>query len=671
MRSEKLQNNLTKDTPLFIIHPQFPTNTTIHHQTTHQKNSNKGRKPKMSKTQQTQQKDDFVEELLDEKEESWKTSYKQNDPNKQGAEVEDITIDEETLEPSTNEDAEETFHNIAEEREVEYNKQEREDQEDDILGVKIDDSELVEDEEDFQPEIDTDFSPHQSEVATEVVENPADLIYRTEKWRQVRDKNLPEGLMSVEIGNSPGMLDFSEEGKFNIKEFMEEDLSFEESDRRPKPRYIGFVDADGEYFFAMGAPGATQLNSGIEAETDEEVDQTFKKIFNGNGTLSILDVTQGLSTLFDADPIIKDGERQVESGRDLIYDLFEVGSNAVKRNDEKRWEEELENALETNENYGYIEEVTEEVESVRDYQELVIDSPAKLGPVTESEYIEAEFELDEDTWFVVDQEKEEGKTLREVMEEREELQVKVLDEGEMKEAKINYNEMSEEDLEEHFSTFFTRQNSMIRPDVAPKPEGVIEVRNFSNSERTNIGLVTQKAMLSNYEGVRQAFENKGLTNGQAKSQRHQWVVDGLDAELPDGTSMNQFYKEELLPELVEGVRESFTESQLPYTLERTLAYEDDVNSAAELENYLNQFNDLDSFLDYQLEIENEVSDQLGTLEFDKNREEYEVFEDWFVNSYEEEMKGYLDEGTLNAEIQENLEDGGLEQVYERFNRKAS
>lgn len=618
-----------------------------------------------SKTHQTNE--DLVDNLLNQKEKEWIEAYIQNNPNKQGAEVEDIILDRETLEPGTNNQAEEKLRNIEQKRDVSLTNPNGE-----VLGVTINDSRINKTEDEYKPEIDTDFSPHQSEIATEVVTNPADLIYRTEKWRNVRDHSLPEGLMSVAIGNSPGMVDSEFNGKFNIDEFLKNDLAFSESDRRPKPRYIGFVDADGQNFFAMGAPASTQLNTGLNVNTEEEVNKYFKKLFNGNGTLSVLDVTQGVSTLFDADPIIKNGEIKVESGRDVIYDLFEAKSNAVKRNGEFRWEEELDKALPTNENYGYIRDVTENVESVRDYQELVLDTPAKLGPVTNPEYITSNTELDEETWFVVDHEKESGKTLKQVIEDKELLNVKVIDEnGEMIEAQVNYEDMTEEELEEHFDDFFTFQNSMFRPDVAPKSYGVVEVRNFSNSERTNLGIVTQKAMMSNYDGVRQVFENKGVNKDNSESYRHKWVVNGLDGgDLPDNTGMREFYKEDLLPELTKGVEMSFNDSNMPYTLEKTLISEN-TSSAEELRSYLKEFESLENFLEYQLDIEETVGDNLGNLNIDEHEEKYQVFKEWFVNAYEEEMMEYLDEPSVNQKIQESLEQNGIKEVYGSFDRRAS
>jgi len=623
----------------------------------------------MSKTQQSR-KENTVEKLLDRKEEEWKQNYIQNSENNHGGEVEDLTLIEETLEPASNQEAEQIIENISNSRETELKTQEQKEGKTTILGAKIKDSQLAENKEDFKPEIDTDFSPHQSEIATEVVQNPADLIYSVEKWRTLRDENLPEELISIAAGTSPGMMAFNYEGRFNVEDFLSGDVEFDEDYRRPKPRYLGFIDADGDHFFAMGAPASTQLNSGTPASSRQEVDDLFKNLFNGKDTLSILDITQGVSTLFDADPIVKDGEKVVESGRDLIYDLFVAESNAVERNEnDTRWEEELGKAVPTNENYGYLKSVTENVESVRDYQELVIDTPAKLGPVTNSEYIESDFEINEDTWFVVDQEKEKGKTLREIAEQETSLSAKVLKNGEMQDVKINYGEMSEEDFEKHIDTFFSVQNSMFRPDVAPKENGVVEVRNFSNSPRAPTALVTQKALLANYDSVRAAFEEKGLENEIAEEVRHDFVVNGLNADLPDNTPMQDFYEEDLLPALVEGVRSSFSEEELPYTLERTLVYED-LDSEEELENYLSSFNGLSDFVDYQIQLDNQTDYKSGNLDFENYRSENDVFADWFTEEYESQMRTYLDEPTVNEQLHEEIEENGVQKTYRKFARNS-
>lgn len=607
-----------------------------------------------------------VKELLNRKEQEWKTNYIQNEENNQGGEVEDLTFVEDSLEPSSNEDAEEKIENISQSRETKIKSLNGD--EEAKLGAEIQDSELNSSKNDFNPEIDTDFSPHQSEIATEVVKNPADLIYRTEKWRTVRDQNLPEELMAVEIGNSPGMVDFSYDGTFNIEDFLSGDLEFGENNRRPKPRYLGFVEADGQQFFAMGTPASTQLNSGTNAKTGEEVDQYFSSLFKSQDSLSILDITQGVATLFDADPIIKDGERVVESGRDSIYDIFVSNSNAVKREeDQERWEEELGTAVPTNENYGRIKDVVQEVESVRDYQELVLDTPAKLGPTVEPEYIEADFEIDGETWFVVDHEKEEGKTLREIVSDQEKLNVKVLKDGEMEDAVVDYNSMEGEYLENHLDLFFTYQNSMFRPDVAPKEDGVIEVRNFSNSERANVGLVTQKAMLANYEGVRDAFESVGLLEENMAEKRQDWVVNGLDTVMPNDKEMKDFYQEDLIPELAYGVKESFSEDQLPCTLEKTLLYEG-IGSAEGLKQHLDSFESLDDFIDYQIELDNEMNYKSELLNVEDHSEEYEIFQDWFVEEYTNQMQEYLDQPSVNEQIHQTIEEKGVEEAYRRFAR---
>ncbi|EGQ43140.1 MAG: hypothetical protein J07AB43_11300, partial [Candidatus Nanosalina sp. J07AB43] len=325
--------------------------------------------------------------------------YRQNPQEKLGGEVEDSIQDEESLESAGRHEAMVNIGNIldsdveTEEKTVSSGSGEK------LSGATLKDSPLEEDpEEAFNPDIDTDFSPHQGEVASAVVDNPADLVFGVDRPRRIRDRNLPDGLASFEYALKPGMMFPDWDGTHNRKEMVSGDLDMGEEHRMWDPRYFTFELLDGEEFHAMGTPTATQLNSGTPVGEEMNSDEFFYKFFNGGDKASVPEIAMGLSTLFDADPLFsgnrEDGyDIEVESGRDMIYDLFVSESDAVSRKEaHERWEDELVEALPTNENYGCIEDFTSlsKNQAVEDYVETIMDRPAKLAPAIEPEQIKFE-----------------------------------------------------------------------------------------------------------------------------------------------------------------------------------------------------------------------------------------------------------------------------------------
>lgn len=641
--------------------------------------------------------------------------FRRNPQKKSGGEVEDAIQHEETLEAAGREQAQENFENILEDPEVKTEAKAVESGEGEKLsGAALKDSKLEDDPEAaFNPEIDTDFSPHQGEVASAVVDNPADLVYGVDRPRRIRDRNLPEGFASFEYALKPGMMFPDWDGSHNREEMMNGEPDMGEENRMWDPRYFTFELLDGEEFHAMGTPTATQLNSGTPVGEDMSADEFFYEFFNGGEKASVPEIAMGLSTLFDADPLFS-GDREngyeieVESGRDMIYDLFVSESNAVSRKEaDERWGEELGTALPTNENYGRIEDFTNlsEGEAVEDYVDIVMDRPAKLAPglepsqikfenpeevlgeenVDESdnslEYLQAR---DEDRewekqWAVFDQSRQEMNL--EKLEEEQKYKGKILLDGELVDVTVDHSSMDEEEFEELMDTYFDFQNTMVRPDVAPKTNGVIESRNFSHSDRTYQALLTQKAMLDNFQELQKRFYDAGMTSENADEMRESFVQEGLDAELPDyqpgevntGSfygpvedpepgSMREFYRFEVLPVLEEGVRNAFTE-ETPYVVEKIAANHeyDDFK-----EDVLSEFDNMEEFLEYQ-DLTEEVEHD-PTADYS---EEAEEFADWFVDTaYREEMEHWLDPETptVNEELRDYANNNSPEEAIKSKKR---
>ncbi len=641
--------------------------------------------------------------------------FRQNPQKKSGGEVEDAIQHEDTLEAAGREDAQENFENILEDTEVETEEKTVDSGNgEELSGATLKDSPLEEDpEEAFNPDIDTDFSPHQGEVASAVVDNPADLVYGVDRPRRIRDRNLPEGFSSFEYALKPGMMFPDWDGSHNRDEMVDGEPDMGEENRMWDPRYFTFELLDGEEFHAMGTPTATQLNSGTPVGEDMDANEFFYKFFNGGEKASVPEIAMGLSTLFDADPLFsgnrEDGyEIEVESGRDMIYDLFVSESDAVSRKEaHERWGDELVEALPTNENYGRIEDFTNlsEDQAVEDYVDIVMDRPAKLAPALEPEQIKFENpeevldeeDLDEGDdsleylqakdddrewekqWAVFDQSRQEMNL--EKLEEERKYKGKILLDGELVDVTVDHSSMEDEEFDELMDTYFDFQNTMVRPDVAPKTNGVVESRNFSHSDRTYHALLTQKAMLDNFQELQDRFFEAGMNSGNAEEMRERFVHDGVDAELPDYSpaevegkdfyapeedkepgTMREFYRFEVLPVLEEGLREAFTE-ETPYVVQKMV---EDFEYDDFERDVLSEFDDMDEFLEYQ-----DLAEDVEYSSSEDYSEEAEAFANWFTETaYRQEMERWLDPETptVNEELRDYANSQSPEEAIKRKKR---
>lgn len=650
--------------------------------------------------------------------------FRKNPKKKSGGEVEDSIQHEDTLEGSGREEARENFENILEDPEVDAEEKTVDNGEEDVLsGVTLKNSPLVDDTEQgeddpFHPDVDTDFSPHQGEVASAVVDNPGDLVFGVDRPRRVRDRNLPEGYSSFEYALKPEMMFPDWEGPHDRQKFVRGEPEAGKENRMDDPRYLGFVLNDGEVFHAMGAPTATQLNTGTPVGQGMTANQFFFRAFNGGKYLSLPEISKGLGTLFDADALFSGSrengyEIEVESGREMIYDLFVAESDAVSRKEaDERWGDVLDEALPTNENYGVIEDFKQlsEEEAVGDYVDVVMDRPAKLAPELNPRHIRFDdledlpFDLDEEDepvsletlqmkdeerewekqWAVFDQDRQEMDL--ETLEEEQSYKGKILLDGELVDVTVDHSGMSDEEFDELMDTYFDVQNTMVRPDVAPKTDGIVESRNFSHSDRTYHALLTQKAMVDRFQELQELFYEAGMASDNSvedvdpADMRERFVRDGLDAELPDYSpaevegkdfyapedekqpgTMREFYRFEVLPVLEEGLREAFTE-ETPYVVRKMAANEDYDDFE---EDVLSEFDNMDEFLEYQdlTEMENTSHGDLS--------EETEAFADWFVGTaYREEMEHWLDPDTptVNEELRNYANSQSPEEAIKRKKR---
>jgi hypothetical protein len=635
--------------------------------------------------------------------------FRENPQENSGGEVEDSIQHEETLEGAGREEARENFENILEDSEVAADEKTVDNGEEEVLnGATLKDSPLVEDTEDedtFNPDVDTDFSPHQGEVASAVVDNPADVVFGVDRPRRVRDRNLPENYSSFEYALKPEMMFPDWAGPHDREEMVKGDPKAGEEHRMDDPRYLGFVLNDGEVFHAMGAPTATQLNSGTPVGEGKTADEFFYEFFNGGEKASVPELAPALSTLFDADPLFSGDQEsgyeiEVESGRDMIYDLFVAESDAVSRKEaEERWGDALEEALPTNENYGVIEDFTEisQDEAVEDYVEIVMERPAKLAPSLDPEHIKLGEEFDEhnlehlqikrgeeveDQWVLFDQNRQEMDLA--TLEEERQFEGKMLLDGEMVDVTVDHTGMEDEEFDDLMNDYFDFQNTMVRPDIAPKTNGVVEVRNFSHSDRTYQALATQKALVDKYSEIQDRFYEAGVTSENAGEMRERFVQQGLDARLPeynpmelgnksfydgespevaegvyengeepDGT-LREFYRFEILPVLKEGVQEAFGDGT-PYVVQKMAENQDYDNFEKEV---LSEFENMEEFLEYQ-DLEEEV-DYDASADYS---DEAEAFRDWFVEeAYGSEMERWLDPDvpTVNEELLEEANRNGPE-----------
>ncbi|MFB6174741.1 MAG: hypothetical protein ABEJ87_02065 [Candidatus Nanohalobium sp.] len=578
---------------------------------------------------------------------TWDQNHRDNSVYNVGAEIEDLLFDEEG-DPVDNEMTEAVLRNIVQKEDADP-EEEVIDGEERLLGTRLPD-ERFQRHEDFAAEIDTDYHPAQSEVATEVFQNPADMAFRTENLRYLRDRNLPEGVSSHELGMFPGL----SAGE------RPEHLA------RPKKRYTGLGSRHGDVFGTMGWIGSTQLNTGSPAGEEMSTEEFFHSFFGGKEGPSMLDVVPAVDPLFASDPVFEENddlyEMLAEGGRDMVYDLFVSRSPAVLRRNTERWGDILDEALPTNENYGYIEDLRG-LEDQEDYLEMAMERPMILSPEIDASDVEVldpethqpvgtfeEVYGEDSTWVMPGLSDVEQSTVTfEQFLEDEMYLGEVLVDGEMKPVKVDHSDMGEKDFydlaglgSEDSAGYFTLQNTFVRPDVAPKNNGVVEFRSFSNSDRSYEALLTQNSLMHVYQDVQELFGSHGLTGENSLEFREDAKRKGLDAELPSGFTVQEVYENELVDVLSEGVRQSFS-GETPYSMEIVL---EGVDSYEEFEDYLDaEFDDLSDFAEYTaVAFEAGVRPEPGDYSGEEYREEQEQFVDWFVDTYEEKMHEYLDDG---------------------------
>jgi len=607
----------------------------------------------------------------------WEERFAENSQSNVGAEKEDIIRDSEGV--IDNEDAVNAFQNLIENEGIEPETEEINGEEK-LFGVTIDD-ENFQRHEDFSGEIDTDYHPAQSEIATEVFQNPADMIFRMEHLSLMRDRNLPEGQEAYENGL---MREFATEGGAD-------------SNRRPKPRYTGLRSRHGEVFDAMGWPASTQLNTGTPVGEEQEIEEFFHSFFNGGEKPGMLDVIPGVDVLFANDPIIEEDENGVyeavaEGGRDLLYDLFVSDSPAVLRNGTERWGDLLDESIPTNENYGNITDLSD-VESHEDYIEMVMERPMILSPEIGGTEIQV---LDEETYRPVGTIEEEHGidstwvmpglsgveesviAFEQFVEDQQYFgEILVEEDGEevMKPVKVDHSDLPKEEfLEiaglggEDDAGYFTYHNTFVRPDIAPKNDGIIEFRSFSNSQRSHEAFLTQKSLINAYNEVQRVFQQHGLDRENALEFREETKRDGLDATLPNGLGLEAVYENQLVYLLTQGVKESFS-SELPYSAELLL---DDADNYESFEGFLDsQFDDLSEFAEYTANLYNEKDIEPGTYSVEEFGEDYNDFVDWFAESYRETMLNYIEEGTEAEKIQKQANSNSIHAGFEANKRGSS
>lgn len=606
---------------------------------------------------------------------TWQQKYRENDLNNTGAEVEDIirTLNGDVID---NSQSEELLQNIVDNEGAVPETKDLGGAEK-LLGVSIDD-ENFERNADFQAEIDTDYHPAQSEVATEVFQNPADMISRTENLRSMRDRNLPESMESFE---NAVMQEFAMEGEAD-------------RNRRPKPRYTGLRGLHGEIFDAMGWPAATQLNTGTPVGDNKGMEEFFHDFFNGGEKPSMLDAVPAVDSLFANDPVFEeeDGvyEAVMEGGRDMIYELFVSGSPAVLRNGVERFGDIRDEALPGNDNYGNISDLSE-IEDHEDYIDMVMERPMILSPEIDSSDIEV---LDEDTrqpvgsfeevygedstWVMpgLTDVEESVLTFEEFLENQQYLgEVQVEENGEevMKPVKVDHSSLNRDEFmnlaglgAEDDTGYFTLHNTFVRPDIAPKNNGVMEFRSFSNSPRSYEALVTQKSLINVYDEVQDLFHSHGLNSDNSLEFREDAKRNGLDANLPRGESVREVYRDDLVDILTDGVRQSFG-GEMPYTAELLL---DDVDSYDSFGGLLEaEFETLRDFSEYTSELHGEKELDPGTYSMDEFDEEYGEFVDWFTETYRDTMLGYVEDGSPAQQLEKLANEKTPTEAFESQARK--
>lgn len=652
---------------------------------------------------------------------TWEQNQRDNSIYNVGAEIEDLLFDE-NGEPIDNETTERILRNVVENEGAEPDEKTI-DGEERLLGTKVEED-MFQEHEDFAAEIDTDYHPAQSEIATEVFQNPADMVFRTENLRYLRDQNLPEGVSSHELGAFPQLM-------------LPGDNP--EHKKRSKPRYTGLRSRHGESFGSMGWIGSTQLNTGSPVGKGLSTDEFFFSFFGpGEQNLSIQDAMPGVDAPYtnDAkleekeDPVeefleekmldeelleedfedglpedveglddLEDYEMSAEGLREFIYEHFVSESPAVLRKMMERGGDIFEEAVPTNDNYGHIEDLSE-VKSHGDYIDMVMERPMILSPEVDASDIQVldpethevvgtfDDEYGEDSTWVMPglSDIEESTVTFEQFLEDEMYLGEVLVDGEMQPVKVDHSDMEEEDFAElaglgaeDEAGYFTLHNTFVRPDVAPKNNGVVEFRSESNSDRSYEALLTQKSMMHVYGDVLDLFADRGLSTENALEFREDAKRNGLAAELPDGTRLQELYQDELVDVLSDGVRESFS-GETPYSMEIVLEGVDQYEDFGE---YLNaEFDDLTDFAEYTTSaFEAGVRPERGKFSGEEFEQEYEQFVDWFTDTYEQTVQEYVSDDfegdddwdsrnfqSGSDRIHAAANEGGREKILEVTNR---
>lgn len=604
---------------------------------------------------------------------TWDQNQRSNSLYNVGSEVEDLISDEEGL-PIGNRDAEAIMENLVRNENADPTRKEIGGEER-LLGTNIED-ERFQRHVDFPAEIDTDYHPAQSEIATEVFRNPADMAFRTENLRYLRDRNLPEGMNAHELAMFSGL---------SLPGLQPEDKSM------PKARYTGLSSRHGDAFDAMGWIGATQLNTGSPVGEEMSTEEFFHSFFNGGEKPSMLDVVPAVDALFANDPVFQEGEDELyemvaEGGRDIIYDFFVSKSPAVLRRNTERWGDILDEAIPTNENYGNIEDLSG-IEDHEDYIDMAMERPMILSPEVDASNmqvldpetrepigtVEEEYGKDS-TWVMPGLSEVEESTVSfdQFLEDRQYLgEILVEGEDDLVPVKVDHTNLEEDEFQdlaglgrEDEAGYFTFHNTFVRPDVAPKNNGVVEFRSFSNSPRSYEALLTQKSLMHVYEGVQDLFADHGLSSENSLDVREDVKREGLDAQLPSGHTVQEVYENNLVDLLAEGVRESFSGEEVPYSMGVVL---EGIDHYDDFGDYLDkEFEDLRDFTEYtSVAFEAGLQPEPGEYSMNEFEEEYNEFVDWFTETYRDTMQQYLNEPTEAEKLEKQVnEKGGQEALTE-------
>jgi len=238
-------------------------------------------------------------------------------------------------------------------------------------------------------------------------------------------------------------------------------------------------------------------------------------------------------------------------------------------------------------------------------------------------------------------------------------------EEKMMPVKVDHSNLSDSKFEnlatvdrENGAGYFDLHNTFVRPDIAPKNNGVVEFRSSSNSPRTYEALLSNMAMMPMHTEVQEFMSAYGLDTGNSLEVREDVKRNGLDAELPNGKTVEDVHREGLVSILSEGVRQSFSDEALPYTVEMLI---ENVDHYDDFHGYLDsEFESLREFTEFTADLyDTDNVPEPGSYDIDEFESEYDQFVDWFAETYEEQMTEYLGELTE------------AEKTLERLNEKSS